>query len=52
MVIEAADSWGALGVIPPSMRADARVFHLQAVVSGGKQPDTPHSAKQLYAVAA
>ena len=52
MVIEAADSWGALGVIPPGMRADARVFHLEAVVSGGKQPDTQHSDMQHYAVAA
>jgi hypothetical protein len=52
MVIEAADSWEALGIVPPGMRADACVFHLEAVVSGGKQPAAPRSDMQPYAVAA
>jgi hypothetical protein len=30
MIIEAADRWRALGVVPPNMRADARVFSLEA----------------------
>jgi hypothetical protein len=30
MIVEAADRWRALGVVPPSMRSNARIFSLEA----------------------
>ena len=30
LIVEVEDKWRALGVVPPNMRSDANVFHLEA----------------------
>jgi hypothetical protein len=34
MIVEAADSWGALGIVPPALRPDARILPLEAMAAG------------------
>ena len=41
MVVEAADRWGALGIVPPGMRGDTHVFDAvrpEAGASPGRPP--------------
>jgi len=33
MIVEAADRWAALGVVPPALRPDARVLPLEAMAA-------------------
>jgi len=34
MIVEAADRRGALGIVPPALRPDARIFHVEAMAAG------------------
>jgi len=52
MLVEAADRWGALGIVPPGMRAAARVFQLDAVVAGAAAFTAPTTTSRSYALAA
>jgi len=52
MIVEAADRWRALGIIPPAMRPDAQVFQLEAAATGGRPHAPPAHAAQPTAMAA
>ena len=41
MVVEAADRWGALGIVPPGMRADTHVFDALLSEAGASPGSLP-----------
>jgi hypothetical protein len=52
MIVEASDARGALGIVPPAMRAGAHVFRLESVTAAVGLTAAPAYAGQPYAIAA
>ena len=52
MVVEAANRWGALSIVPPAMRADTQIFQLAAAASGTRPYAPLAHAAQTTAIAA
>jgi hypothetical protein len=51
IVIEADSCWSALGIVPPIMRSEAQVFHLEPVRTALSSERVP-AARVPYAIAA
>ena len=52
MVVEAADKWGAFGIVPPSMRSDAHVFRLRRKSFSGAVPAEARARNDMPATPA
>lgn len=52
MIVEAANRWGAFGVVPPGMRAQAHIYRLESVSTAPGPTGLGVSRMQPYATAA
>lgn len=52
MIVEANDKWGALGIVPPVMRSDARIIALDSERTDSVLPMTTINYQQPLATAA
>jgi len=52
MVVDTENRWRALSIVPPAMRADAKIFQLAAVAAGARPYAPPAYAEPATAIAA
>lgn len=41
LIVDADNGWSALGIVPPAMRSDARIFQLDFVAAGTRPSADP-----------